>query len=138
MLPYPGVFVLDERGVVVRKRFHDGSSKTGYWTWTGCPAPSSELESRSDEKQARASSSDPVGIRAWLDSPTYAWFQHLLLTVEVVTDPGSRGARSWRSPRIRTAQRLSGSRSREVEMVQTDPGRRPSIAWRGHSTEIRG
>jgi DsbC/DsbD-like thiol-disulfide interchange protein len=36
-----------------------------------------------------ATAAEPVvTVRAWLDSPTYAWFQRLTLTVEVTVAPG--------------------------------------------------
>ena len=35
-----------------------------------------------------AEDGEPVGVRAWVDSPTYAWFQRLHLTVEVETRAG--------------------------------------------------
>ena len=84
-MPYPGVFVLDERGVVVGKRFHDSYRERD--TGSGLIAQTlSTLEAIPVE--GAVSAEDPVRIRAWLDSPTYAWFQRLLLTIEVGTDPG--------------------------------------------------
>lgn len=84
-LPYPGVFVLDERGVVIRKRFHESYRERD--TGTGLlartlgrlePVPVSE---ETHEDQA-------VRVRAWLDSPTYAFFQRVHLNVEVSVAPG--------------------------------------------------
>jgi AhpC/TSA family len=84
-VPYPGVFVLDERGVVIRKRFHDSYRERD--TGPGLVAHALDLLEAAPIAGA-PSSGDPVGIRAWLDSRTYAWFQRLLLTIEVVTTPG--------------------------------------------------
>jgi hypothetical protein len=84
-VPYPGVFVLDERGVVVGKRFHDSYRERD--TGPGLVAHTVGLLGTAPTSGV-PSSSDPVEIRAWLDSPTYAWFQRLLLTIEVVTIPG--------------------------------------------------
>ena len=89
-VPYPGVFVLDERGVVVGKRFHDSYRERD--TGSGLIAQTlTTLEAIPVE--GAFSTGDPVRIRAWLDSPTYAWFQRLLLTIEVAYRPRDRGLR---------------------------------------------
>lgn len=84
-VPYPGVFVLDEQGVVVGKRFHDSYRERD--TGSGLIAQTlTALEAIPAE--GAPSTDDPVRIRTWLDSPTYAWFQRLLLTIQVDTDAG--------------------------------------------------
>jgi hypothetical protein len=91
-VPYPGVFVLDERGVVVRKRFLDSYRERDTGSGSGLIAQTlTALEAIPVE--AALSTGEPVRIRAWLDSPTYAWFQRLLLTIEVAADPGIGGLR---------------------------------------------
>ena len=83
-VPYPGVFVLDARGIVVRKRFHESYRERD--TGSGLIADTLEglgVTPVGDELHT----THPVRIRAWLDSPTFAWFQRLRLTIEVVTAP---------------------------------------------------
>ncbi len=84
-LPYPGVFVLDERGIVTIKRFHESYRvrDTGDALLEhvlGIAGPRRETE-------ATATGGD-VTARAWLDSTTYAWYQRLHLTVELDITPG--------------------------------------------------
>lgn len=84
-LPYPGVFVIDTQGIVTLKRFHEsyrvrdsGGSLVSQVLGDSSAAASAEL----------VDGRDGVRVRAWLDSPTYAWFQRLRLTVEVSIDDG--------------------------------------------------
>jgi hypothetical protein len=84
-LPYPGVFVLNEQGVVTIKRFHDSYRvrDTGDALLEhvlGIAGPRRGVEARAAEAAVTA--------RAWLDSPTYAWYQRLHLTVELEIRPG--------------------------------------------------
>ena len=84
-LPYPGVFVLDTHGTVTRKRFHESYRVRD----TGGSLVSHVLGDSSAPTSAEAiDGRDGVRVRAWLDSPTYAWFQRLRLTVEVSIDDG--------------------------------------------------
>ena len=84
-VPYPGAFVLDERGVVVRKRFHESYRERD--TGTGLLAQS--LGILDTPRWAETAASGPtVGVRAWLDSPTYSMFQRLHLSVELTVAPG--------------------------------------------------
>jgi DsbC/DsbD-like thiol-disulfide interchange protein len=79
-LPYPGVFVLDRAGRVAHKRFHESYRvrDTGAGLLDrvlGIAAPGRGAQARTE--------GDAVRVRAWLDSPTYAWFQRLNLFVEI-------------------------------------------------------
>lgn len=83
-LPYPGTFVLDEAGVIVQKRFHESyrvrDTGAGLLTRTlGMPEAGSEVAGDGDAEAVR--------LRAWIDSPTYVWYQRLHLHVEIVTGP---------------------------------------------------
>jgi len=84
-LPYPGVFVLDWAGVVVRKRFFPSYRERD--TGGGLLA---EVLGIFAEPAAPATATDGAVVRgrAWLDSATYAFFQRLVLTVEMAIAPG--------------------------------------------------
>ena len=84
-LPYPGVFLLDEEGVVAVKRFHEsyrerdaGAGLLARTLGLFAAAPGPEVAVRDDA----------VHVRAWLDSPTYGMFQRLHLNVEIVVGDG--------------------------------------------------
>jgi peroxiredoxin len=85
-LPYPGFFVLDRQGLITTKRFHEsyrvrdtGGSVLGRLLGTpSAPPPPATI----------AMEADAVRVRAWLDSPTYAWFQQMHLTVEFEIESG--------------------------------------------------
>ena len=84
-MPSPGVFVLDEAGVVVQKRFHESYRERD----TGASLLAQTLgifpgPSAGDSPPTGG----PVRVRAWLDSPTYSWFQRLHLYVEVTVAEG--------------------------------------------------
>lgn len=86
-LPYPGVFVLDESGVIVGKRFHEsyrerdtGAALLGQTLRILEPGPVS----------AAGAPEDPILVSAWLDSPTYSFFQRMHLNVELRIAPGFR------------------------------------------------
>jgi hypothetical protein len=84
-LPYPGVFVLDHNGIVVQKRFHESYRERD--TGTGLIAEA--LGIFRDPPPPVVAAGEPVlTARAWLDSPTYVFFQRLALTVEVSIAPG--------------------------------------------------
>jgi hypothetical protein len=84
-VPYPGVFVLDERGVVVRKRFYESYRERD----TGTGLLTQSLGILDTPRGAETAASGPtVGVRAWLDSPTYGVFQRLHLSVELAVAPG--------------------------------------------------
>ena len=84
-LPYPGVFVLDRDGVVTHKRFYESYRVRD--TGAGALADLLGLEAPGGGAEA-SGGTDGVRVRAWLDSPTYAFFQRLRLTVELAIDPG--------------------------------------------------
>ena len=84
-LPYPGVFVLDEHGTVTLKRFHESYRVRD----TGGNLVSQVIGDTAGSTSAQGQEDpDGVRIRAWTDSPTYAWFQQLRLTVEVTIPEG--------------------------------------------------
>jgi len=86
-LPYPGVFVLDASGVIVGKRFHEsyrerdtGATLLAQTLSILDPAPS----------PAAGSPGDPIQLFAWLDTPTYSFFQRMHLNVELQMASGFR------------------------------------------------
>lgn len=84
-VPYPGTFVLDDNGVVVDKRFEQSyrvrpTGNALLERVLGLTTPSHGSETRS--------AAGGVQVRAYLDSPTFGWFQQILLTVELTADPG--------------------------------------------------
>lgn len=83
-LPYPGVFVLDGGGVVTRKVFHESYRERD----SGGGLVAQAIGIVAEPPVAATSGGSAVTVRAWLDSPTYAWFQRLTLTVEVAVAPG--------------------------------------------------
>lgn len=85
-LPYPGAFALDAAGVVREKRFHDSYRVRD--TGAGLIARTLGILPSTPPPGGLGRDGEPVRVRAWLDSPTYTWFQRLHLEVEVVTRPG--------------------------------------------------
>lgn len=84
-LPYPGVFALDERGVVTRKRFHESYRERD----TGLGLLARTLHRlQAIGASEEASGDEVVRVRVWLDSPTYAFFQRVHVNVEVAVAPG--------------------------------------------------
>lgn len=83
-LPYPGVFVLDTAGVVTQKRFHESYRERE----TGPGLIAQTLGIFSEPARAATGAAMAAQARAWLDSPTYAFFQRLALTVELTVAPG--------------------------------------------------
>lgn len=84
-LPYPGVFVLDERGVITQKRFHESYRVRD--TGAGLVDQTlGRLEAASGSTVMHED--EAVRVRAWLDSPTYAFSQRLHANVEVSVAPG--------------------------------------------------
>jgi peroxiredoxin len=84
-LPYPGTFVLDRDGVITSKRFYESYRVRD--TGAGAAADLLGLTPPSHGPEA-GDAREGVRVRAWLDSPTYAFFQRLRLTVELVIDAG--------------------------------------------------
>ncbi len=83
-VPYPGVFLLDARGVVARKRFHASYRERD--TGLGLLAHMlDEVETPPDTGWVEAGG---VRVRAWLDAPDFAFFQRLRLGVEVAIPAG--------------------------------------------------
>ena len=86
-LPYPGVFVLDESGVIVGKRFHESYRERD----TGVALLAQTLSIREPGPgPAAGAPDDPILVSAWLDSPTYSFFQRMHLNVELRMAPGLR------------------------------------------------
>jgi hypothetical protein len=83
-LPYPGAFVLDRDGVVNQKRFYESYRERD----TGAGLLAHALGVVEEPSAPIIAANSPVTVRAWLDSPTYVFFQRLLLTVEVSVDSG--------------------------------------------------
>ncbi len=84
-LPYPGVFVLDEAGTITSKRFHESYRERD----TGATLIASTLGLLEPAAGTVATAADDVvRVRAWLDSPTYRFFQRIHLNVEVAVAPG--------------------------------------------------
>jgi peroxiredoxin len=83
-LPYPGVFVLDGDGIVTRKVFHESYRERD----SGPGLLAQTLGIAADPPGVVTHGDGAVRVRAWLDSPTYAFFQRLTLTVEVSTAHG--------------------------------------------------
>lgn len=83
-LPYPGVFVLDAAGVVTQKRFHESYRERE----TGSGLIAQALGIFTEPATLATGAATAVQARAWLDSPTYAFFQRLTLTVELTIAPG--------------------------------------------------
>jgi hypothetical protein len=86
-VPYPGTFVLDERGVVARKRFHASYRERD--TGPGLIAGLLELPEKNDGAAAEWRT-EGLSIRASLDSPTYRWFQRLRLDLAVTLAEGAQ------------------------------------------------
>jgi hypothetical protein len=84
-LPYPGVFVLDKAGTIAKKRFHTSYRERD----TGGALLATTLGILASPAQASfATPSESVVVRAWLDSPTYSFFQRLHAHVELRVAPG--------------------------------------------------
>ena len=83
-LPYPGVFVLAAAGSVSQKRFYESYRQRE----TGSGLIAQALGIFTEPAAPVAGAATAVQARAWLDSPTYAWFQRLTLTVELTITPG--------------------------------------------------
>ena len=83
-LPYPGAFVLDRDGVVRQKRFYESYRERD----TGTGLITEALGIVKEPASPVVATDGPVTVRAWLDSPTYVFFQRVMLTVEVATATG--------------------------------------------------
>jgi hypothetical protein len=84
-LPYPGVFLLDEQGRVMQKRFQQSYRERE--TGIGILEQGFGVASSVHGPEAH-SQSEGVKVRAYLDSDTYRFFQRLWLTVELTIEPG--------------------------------------------------
>jgi hypothetical protein len=85
-LPYPGVFLLDERGAVAARRFHESYRERD--TGAGLLAALLSPLAAGPGPDAQDGGDGAVRARAWLDSPTYCLFQRLHLHVEVAVAAG--------------------------------------------------
>jgi peroxiredoxin len=84
-VPYPGAFILDERGIITERRFED--SYRVRETAVGLLEAAFGGISGHHGAEARATG-DGVAVRAYLDSATYRMMQRLRLTVELQIEPG--------------------------------------------------
>jgi hypothetical protein len=82
-LPYPGVFVLDAAGCVREKRFYESYRQRE----TGGGLIAQALGIFGEPAAPATAATVAVQARAWLDSPIYAWYQRLALTVELTVAP---------------------------------------------------
>jgi hypothetical protein len=85
-LPYPGAFALDTAGIVVEKRFHESYRVRD--TGAGLIARTLGVHAPAPAAVGAGVDGEPIRVRAWLDSPTYTWFQRLHLNVEIETRAG--------------------------------------------------
>ncbi len=83
-VPYPGVFLLDAQGVVVRKRFHVSYRQRD----TGSGLLAHMLDAVEPSPGTATAEAEGVRVQAWLDAPDYAFFQRLRLTVELEVPAG--------------------------------------------------
>jgi peroxiredoxin len=84
-VPYPGAYILDERGVIVERRFED--SYRVRETAVGILEAAFGAISGIHGAEARAEG-DGVLARVYLDSPTFRMMQRLRLTIELQIEPG--------------------------------------------------
>jgi hypothetical protein len=84
-VPYPGAFLLDERGIITEKRFI--SSYRMRETGAGLLEVGFGVEAAAHGPEARARG-EGLAVRAYLDSDTYRTMQRLRLTVELAIEPG--------------------------------------------------
>jgi Disulphide bond corrector protein DsbC/AhpC/TSA family len=85
--PYPGYFVLDEAGTVVRRRFEQS-----YRVRPSAPALVRDLlGDTTSSPEVSAVSTQPsrtLEARAWVEPPAYKPYQEVLLRVELTIAPG--------------------------------------------------
>lgn len=84
-VPYPGVFLLDEHGRVLHKRFQQSYRERE--TGVGLLEQGFGLQSSRRGPEAVAHT-EGVTVRASLDAESYRFFQRLWLTVELTIAPG--------------------------------------------------
>ena len=82
---YPGVFLLDREGIVVKKRLHPNYRRRDTGPGLLGELLGSPVADHGSEQQAQG---DVVTVRAYLDSPTYRWHQQLHLILEVTVAGG--------------------------------------------------
>jgi len=84
-LPYPGVFVLDENGIIVHKRFHESYRERD----TGAALIAQTLGVvETASTSSVGAPGELVSVRAWLDSSTYSFFQRMHVNIEIRIAPG--------------------------------------------------
>lgn len=84
-VPYPGVFLLDEQGRVVQKRFQQSYRERE--TGVGLLEQGFGVHSSLHGPEAVAHTTG-VKVRAYLDTESYRFFQRLWLTIELTIAPG--------------------------------------------------
>ena len=86
-LPYPGVFVLNEAGMIVAKRFHESYRERD----TGATLLAQTLKALEPRPSRAADFPGPsIVVGAWLDSLTYSYFQRMHLNLELRVAPDFR------------------------------------------------
>jgi DsbC/DsbD-like thiol-disulfide interchange protein len=85
-VPYPGIFVLDDHGVVVEKHFEQSYRTRPTAALVREYALGAQAEVPPD---AVALQRDGVHIHAWTDAPTYRPYQQVRLHVRLDLAPGS-------------------------------------------------
>jgi peroxiredoxin len=140
-LPYPGVFVLDEAGVIVGKQFHESYRERD----TGAALLAQTLSILEPRPRSTAEApGHPIQVSAWLDSPTYSFFQRLHLNVELRMAPGFRifapPAPDGRVPLTVHVSEIPGVEIGAVQWPAAQPGRVPGLDGLvlRHSGTIRG
>ena len=140
-LPYPGVFVLDESGVIVGKRFHESYRERD----TGAALLAQTLSIlEPGPGPAAGAPGDPILVSAWLDSPTYSFFQRIHLNVELRMAPGIRvcapPAPDGMVPLTVHVSEISGVEVGAVEWPSAQPGRVPGLKSLApvHTGTLRG
>lgn len=140
-LPYPGVFVLDESGVIVGKRFHESYRERD--TGAALLAQTLSILEPGPALAAKAVG-DAIHARAWLDSPTYSFFQRMHLNIELRMAPGFRvcapPAPDGIAPLTVQIPELPGVEVGAVEWPSAQPSRWPGLdnPVPAHSGTIRG
>jgi len=140
-LPYPGVFVLDESGVIVGKRFHESYRERD----TGAALLAQTLSILETRPGSTAGApGHPIQVSAWLDSPTYSFFQRMHLNTELRMPPGFRvcapPAPDGTVPLTVHVSEIPGVEIGAVQWPAAQPGRVPGLDGliSVHSGTIRG
>lgn len=84
-IPHPGVFVLDQDGIVTEKRFYASYRERD----TGVGILERALGIATPRHGPETAANGPaLSARAWFDAESYAWGQRLWLSIELTVAPG--------------------------------------------------